>query len=597
MEDKAIPSDQRSKEGPGSTLRRTTSITTRRAHLDSLIQVFSSRPQAYGTDPLGGRATFSLFHRNRSTIQDSVLPLKDNEQCPKPADSSGLIHSSHARNSSSVYLSAGPSQDVHRAGESSPVSATPARTTPRLSAFAGSQRAYTTTSSTVPSKISPIGKEAGVVHASLQRASSSSSGDPFSRGKRGQTFRRTISAPSFSSTSSTSRIDKKARGIHDALLMHPIRRSLSEISRVESPAVPRNSSESTAAINLFQPTTGHDLMQGDTPIQVPLTTGVLDIPITEWGVFAGITASRQYIPRKYVLQTRLIFNKYFERLFANTQDLIAWKKVLLIPIILFTKHKLEDFHIAMTQLQEDSWEAFSLDSLESKVTANHRSSIGVSTIHRKAHALVREGELSKAMKVLINPAVPADPSLHTLQMLQSKHPGRDLTFVNDEELDSLQHDDANLQHFIPSLHQIRLIIKKAHNGIQSGHLKLRFEHLKQLIGDGSEPQVGEELKFCNFITDLISCLLNNGIPVDILPAFQDFQLIALKKNENDVRPIGLGDLYRKIASKLIFQVTQEDFNKKHFFFLRSCRQFIYKSNIFYVNHSAHCLSNFRYVHL
>ncbi len=73
-----------------------------------------------------------------------------------------------------------------------------------------------------------------------------------------------------------------------------------------------------------------------------------------------------------------------------------------------------------------------------------------------------------------------------------------------------------------------------------------------------------EVEFCNLLTDFINCLLAAEVPYEVLPAFRNNHLLGLPKGDADLRPIGMGYLYRKIASTIAFKHTVLDFNPKYF---------------------------------
>ena len=63
--------------------------------------------------------------------------------------------------------------------------------------------------------------------------------------------------------------------------------------------------------------------------------------------------------------------------------------------------------------------------------------------------------------------------------------------------------------------------------------------------------------------------MQTNIPNDIAAIFRDMELIALPKGEDDVRPIGLQMILKKIACSIALKKTRE-FNPRHFDNLQYC---------------------------
>ena len=88
---------------------------------------------------------------------------------------------------------------------------------------------------------------------------------------------------------------------------------------------------------------------------------------------------------------------------------------------------------------------------------------------------------------------------------------------------------------------------KSKNMIRPGLDKLRYEHLKAFVGHLNEPLPDEE-RFCKNLACLITIILRGQEPSELLPALRDNEIIAIPKGHTDVRPIGIGLTFRKIAS-------------------------------------------------
>ena len=97
--------------------------------------------------------------------------------------------------------------------------------------------------------------------------------------------------------------------------------------------------------------------------------------------------------------------------------------------------------------------------------------------------------------------------------------------------------------------------------VKPGVDKLRYEHLKAMIGRNSEPSPQEE-EFCTLFAELLTLIIRGEYPVDIKCMLRDNELIALDKGNDDIRPIGMGETIRKVVSSVAFKRTAA-FNSTH----------------------------------
>ncbi len=74
---------------------------------------------------------------------------------------------------------------------------------------------------------------------------------------------------------------------------------------------------------------------------------------------------------------------------------------------------------------------------------------------------------------------------------------------------------------------------------------------------------GEDKLFLTGYTKFVHCMLNGTMPKSSNAYFSSNLLIALTKSKTDIRPIGIGTLLRKIASKLV-EKSARQFNNTHF---------------------------------
>jgi hypothetical protein len=130
---------------------------------------------------------------------------------------------------------------------------------------------------------------------------------------------------------------------------------------------------------------------------------------------------------------------------------------------------------------------------------------------------------------------------------------------------------------------IETVSRKSRNLVAHGLDKTRYEHLKKLFGvniPGAQnlPDIAE---FRELFTQIIQRIVNADLPASVLPMFKDLESVALPKNDDDIRPVGLQVIYCKIAGTVCQRKTYQ-FNKAHFENLQYCTT---KSGTEIISHS------------
>jgi len=187
------------------------------------------------------------------------------------------------------------------------------------------------------------------------------------------------------------------------------------------------------------------------------------------------------------------------------------------------------------------------------------------TKQQRTKKYISNGELGKAMTTVATPDVISTLTIEQqLQVLQDKHPGAQWLQDQREEVHELEEVVVDPDCIIKAtMVEVRDVIRRARRCFAHGLDMTRYEHMKQLVGLKPEPDPCE-VEFCNLLTDFINCLLAGEVPFEVLPAFRYNHLLGLPKGDTDLRPIGMGSLYRKIASTIAFKHTVVDFNPKYF---------------------------------
>ena len=158
--------------------------------------------------------------------------------------------------------------------------------------------------------------------------------------------------------------------------------------------------------------------------------------------------------------------------------------------------------------------------------------------------MIRCGELSKAARVLTSSGL-APATKETTQKLTAKHPRR--SSVIEEQLA----DPFIESPVVLSSHQF-ITIKKASKGSGCGLSGWRYEHLRVLISDSFTAE--NLFRVCSIIAAGL-------VPEPITKLLCAARLIALPKSSGDVRPIAIGEVFRRITAKTICSQYKDSFSK------------------------------------
>jgi hypothetical protein len=171
--------------------------------------------------------------------------------------------------------------------------------------------------------------------------------------------------------------------------------------------------------------------------------------------------------------------------------------------------------------------------------------------------LCKSGNLSKAVKTLSaqTHGVRVAGTRDSFDKLVLKHPNAGPNPLTAEQCAIMasfnisNNDDIEIIEANEIL--IESIIRDFKNGVCHGLDHLRPEHLKQLFG--SFDTNDNVRAFRNALTDFIQAIINADIPNDVQFIFRDYELVAIPKNDLDIRPIGLRNIYKKVAMSIVMR--------------------------------------------
>ena len=299
-----------------------------------------------------------------------------------------------------------------------------------------------------------------------------------------------------------------------------------------------------------------------------------------FGIFTGIAPSISHIPDNLVRKARKVFVTHMQRCIddrENSADL-NWKKFLLLPLVLFDNDSKKALNIRkrtiaerIALLEKEDWSTFTLGSLSKKVI--NTEDISPEQVYKSAMRYAESGEIGKAFKKLKADTRRVVPSIEILNKLELKHPAPGLTDLTDEEIQEIFSYDAerdnDVERIIATESDLQRILYNSKSHVAHGIDHTRYEHLKQLFSmrpDDSDPNVKE---FRKLLTMMINKIIQAQVPKSFATIFKDIELLALPKADDDIRPIGLQFVYKKIAGTICLKRTKE-FNDSYFEPLQYC---------------------------
>jgi hypothetical protein len=306
-------------------------------------------------------------------------------------------------------------------------------------------------------------------------------------------------------------------------------------------------------------------------------TLLIEIPADKIGTLIGITTSFKSINFKLLPQTTNLFLKYIIVMINNPTSVLAWNKFLLLPALLFTAKKTSTLKEIMSKLENDDWRSFTLGFMNfqkfSPSFATQKSTAPNTTtekdvIHRiknyKCNNLVKSGSFRKAFQTVTRKTIQNTLSSDTiLEQMQVLHPplnvenhsieDKEKAFAPIRETISQTNSQQNNNHITVDADAHFKLIKSRPNDVIHGFDKLRFEHLKLLLGTNKPFQTPQQKSLNEYYCQFLELIINNKIPDDIKPWFHDSHGIPIPKTINTIRPIGIKIIYQRIATNLILQ--------------------------------------------
>ena len=165
-------------------------------------------------------------------------------------------------------------------------------------------------------------------------------------------------------------------------------------------------------------------------------------------------------------------------------------------------------------------------------------------VEKAALWLVKCVEIARAAKVLMSSGL-APASEETAKKLAAKHPARSVSAENDHEVSSNTTTEAI------NLDAVNLfnVVKRLPRGSSAGPSGWRYEHIQAL---------SNSLITSDHLHAVCAAIASGSLPISIRPLLSSSRLIALPKANGDVRPIAIGETWRRVTARAIcFQKRKE----------------------------------------
>jgi hypothetical protein len=238
-----------------------------------------------------------------------------------------------------------------------------------------------------------------------------------------------------------------------------------------------------------------------------------------------------------------------QRIVAYPQSVSAWADFFLFPRAVLTVMPSSKFkrlrrkdrqsaQVSFTRLCLEQWSSGgeSKNSLIQMIIDTQPSPHPVVSEASKIKRCIRlcreDGQYGKAVQSLGSHGV-AQPSRETTQILLNKHPtGPPLRPM----------DGASVTPLVADADEVMKVLLSFPKGSACGRSGLRFQHLLEMVGALPE--------FVHPLLNLVNLLLAGQAPACIAPFLASAPLVPLLKKDGGIRPIAVGEVMRRLVSKI-----------------------------------------------
>ena len=154
---------------------------------------------------------------------------------------------------------------------------------------------------------------------------------------------------------------------------------------------------------------------------------------------------------------------------------------------------------------------------------------------RSISTKLEDGNVKDGIRMAVGDDKIADFTVNNYTALELKHPQREICSVP---------DSTDIDCFLTSEFFVDKIFMFFPNGSSAGLDGISPQTLKDLTANG---QTGGN--FLRALTNLVNVILEGNTPFELRPYFFGANLIALKKPDEGLRPIAVGNTFRQLSAK------------------------------------------------
>lgn len=165
------------------------------------------------------------------------------------------------------------------------------------------------------------------------------------------------------------------------------------------------------------------------------------------------------------------------------------------------------------------------------------------SLSRRVEYKISEGDVKGAVKILSSNETLAPQNQETLKLLRQKHP------PPKKPLNIPEAPAKNAEHLIVSEQEVVKNINSFPNGSASGVDGILPQHIKDLTAPQTEG--GEAgMSLIKALTKLTNFILAGNVPSELVSIMYGAVLCALNKEGGGIRPIAIGNMFRRLTAKL-----------------------------------------------
>jgi len=267
----------------------------------------------------------------------------------------------------------------------------------------------------------------------------------------------------------------------------------------------------------------------------------------------------KFIPKPVRLLAAKNFLVLTDNIIKNPEQMEHWTRFFLFPFLCLKLPVRSGSKINNSNFLQSNIKSFEnltyqhmLSLPDKRTTISFKSKVLSSEgIIKSVCSKIEDGNIRSAVKLLTEDASLADPSGDTLKKLLEKHPKKLLSHNTETNF--------SINNLSTSVEEVKFFINKFPKGSAGGVDGLSPQHLKDMFLNVSEGPIKDSN--LSRLTKFIEFLLNTDIPSGAREILFGAKLIALKKKDNGVRPIAIGNTIRRLSSKIANKHIEDHLSK------------------------------------